>query len=173
MALLPIVEYPDTILTSPAQKAGPMTPALRRLIADMVETMRSVDGLGLAAPQVGHDIRLTVIEYRPGKGERKQDAIPLMVLRNPKIISASREQSRMDEGCLSLPGIEVSVRRATKIKVRTDADDGTTVQFRASGLLARIIQHEIDHLDGTLIIDRCDDRAAALKAYEAKRQHDA
>lgn len=169
MALLPILEFPNDTLTTPTAKVGPMTPALNTLVSDMVDTMRSVDGLGLAAPQVGHGIRLTVIEYRPSKGERKQDAIPLMVLINPKIISKSRETDRMDEGCLSLPGIEVAVPRSTKIKVRMDTQDGKTVQFRATGLLARIIQHELDHLDGLLIIDRCANREAALKAYESKR----
>lgn len=168
MKPLPILAYPNELLTTPTVKVGSVTPAIRTLIDGMVETMRSVDGLGLAAPQVGHGIRLAVIEYRPGKGERKQDAIPLMVLVNPKIISKSSDHESGEEGCLSLPGIEIPVSRSRKIKVKTQIDTGETIQFRASGLLARIIQHEVDHLDGKLIIDHVKNKERLLRAYLEK-----
>lgn len=169
MTLLPILEYPNDLLTKPTTKVKTVTQQIKTLIDGMVATMRSVDGLGLAAPQVGHGIRLTVIEYRPGKGERKEDAIPLMVLVNPKIISHSADREVGDEGCLSLPGIEIPIVRPRKIKVKTQTDTGETIQFRASGLLARIIQHEIDHLDGKLIIDHVKQKERVLRAYMAKR----
>lgn len=169
MTTLPIIEYPNDILTTPTEKVRMISPELMSLIDQMVATMRSVDGLGLAAPQVGHNLRLTVIEYRPRKGERAHDAIPLLVLINPKIISKSDEQDVVEEGCLSLPGIEVEVPRSIRIKVRAQSPDGETVQFRATGLLARIIQHELDHLDGKLIIDRAANREAALKQYERRK----
>lgn len=170
MTKLPILEYPHDILTSPTHKVRGMTAELSMLIEQMVATMRSVDGLGLAAPQVGHSLRLTVIEYRPRKGERA-DAIPLQVLINPKIISRGDEHDVTEEGCLSLPGIEVEVPRSTKIKVRAQTPEGEIIQFRASGLLARIIQHEVDHLDGKLIIDYASNREAVLKQYLKRNKH--
>ena len=170
MKLLTILEYPNPILTQANAKVREFTPELEELIPQMVETMRSVDGLGLAAPQVGHSIRLTVIEYRPTKREHKSDAIPLMVLINPKIISRSTEQEDGEEGCLSLPGVELPILRARRIKVRTQTKTGETIQFPATGLLARIIQHELDHLDGKLIIDYAPNKEEVVRQYLAKRQ---
>ncbi|MEK7184246.1 MAG: peptide deformylase [Patescibacteria group bacterium] len=169
MTTLPIIEYPNDILTSPTKKIREVTTELTGLIDQMVATMRAVDGLGLAAPQVGHTIRLTVIEYRPDKGENKRAAIPLLVLINPKIISRSSEEEIGEEGCLSLPGIELDVARSLRIKVRAETTTGEQIQFRATGLLARIIQHEVDHLDGKLIIDYAPRRDALIKQYLATR----
>ncbi|MGI6103169.1 MAG: peptide deformylase [Patescibacteria group bacterium] len=165
---LTIRTYPDPVLTAPATKVREFTEELRRLADAMISLMRQADGMGLAAPQVGQSIRLIVLEHTPGATEDQADTVPLQVLVNPKIISSSRDTDLMEEGCLSLPGIEVPIKRPTKVKVRAQDLDGNIVQFRASGLHARIVQHEIDHLDGRLIWDHSADRDAHIAAY-AKR----
>jgi peptide deformylase len=172
MKPLPILEYPAAILGQPSSKVPTITPDIKKLIDDMVFTMRSFKGgaIGLAAPQVGESVRITVIEYTPEKNEHAEQAIPLMILVNPKIISRSSEEETGDEGCLSLPGIEIPIKRARKIKVRAQNETGETIQFRASDLLARIIQHEVDHLDGKLIIDYVKNKEHFIHKLAAAKQ---
>ena len=153
MSSLPILKYPDAILTTPTQKVGAMTSAIRELIDSMIVTMRAAEGVGLAAPQIGQSLRIAVLEHTPGPKEDQATAVPLQILINPKIISRTGAQDSTTEGCLSLPGIEVSIPRARKVKVKALNEHGEQVQFRASGFHARIIQHELDHLDGRLIVD--------------------
>lgn len=146
-----IIQYPNKILTQPAQKVNQITPKIKQLVEAMIQTMRQANGVGLAAPQVGESLRLAVIEYRPQKNE--EFSIPLTVLVNPKIIARSKTIDIAEEGCLSIPDIEVPVPRSIKIKVKAQNLDGNPIRITASGLSARIFQHEIDHLDGKLIID--------------------
>jgi peptide deformylase len=122
---------------------------LPALLKDMWSTMNSARGVGLAAPQIGLTLRLAVIDVRPeGKPQR-------FVLINPEIVSRDGEQKE-EEGCLSIPGIYAPLPRAARVRVRALGEDGTPWEHSADGLLARAFQHEIDHLDGKLFVDRLD-----------------
>jgi len=119
------------------------------LLKDMWSTMNAARGVGLAAPQIGLTLRLAVIDIRPeGKSQR-------FVLINPEIVSRDGEQ-REEEGCLSIPGIYSPLSRAARVRVRALGADGLPWEHSADGLLARAFQHEIDHLDGKLYVDRLD-----------------
>lgn len=146
MNILPIVTGHDTDILH--RKTGrlkkPLDPDIRNLIPVMFDSLRVADGIGLAAPQIGRSIRLAVIEV---EGKR-------IVLINPKITSFSREKILFEEGCLSLPGEFFLIERSERITVRYEDENGVEIKKRASGLLAIVIQHEVDHLDGILIADR-------------------
>lgn len=147
-----IILVPDLALRAKAKKVTIFNPALRTLANNMLKAMRANRGMGLAAPQVGQPQRLIVLEYEP---EDKADAaIPLTILVNPTVTDASRETDWLDEGCLSIPGLELPVERPIQINALAQNLDGKRVKIRAKGLMARIIQHEIDHLDGILVPDR-------------------
>lgn len=133
------------ILRTKAKKVkDPASEEMKKLIPEMIETMRKADGVGLAAPQIGLSIRLCVIEI---------DHI-VSVFFNPKITSASKETVIFEEGCLSLPGDFFPIVRSEKITVRYDDETGRPQKLKAEGFLAIVLQHEIDHLEGTLIINR-------------------
>lgn len=117
---------------------------MQRLIFDLVETMAKKDGIGLAAPQIGEPIRIVAIQ----NGENA------IVLVNPKICGKSFSKVVMEEGCLSVPGVFGNVKRPKSIRVKAFNQEGKAVDFKADGLLARVIQHETDHLDGILFIDK-------------------
>lgn len=145
MAKLKILTYPDPRLISKAQKIkNPKDPSIRELIFDMLETMQENNGMGLAATQVGKALRLCVIRF-----ERKT-----YILINPKIKSKSWGKEIAEEGCLSFPGQFIPVKRSKKVKVVAENRLGKEITIEATGLLARALQHEIDHLDGILYIDR-------------------
>jgi peptide deformylase len=129
-------------------------PDLQALVDDMVETMRQAPGVGLAAPQVGESSRLIVVEY----GEDENDEIPpkLYVMANPEITHPSQETVLGTEGCLSVPGIQGDVERLEAITVKGLNRHGRPMTVKAKGWLARIFQHEIDHLDGILFVDRAE-----------------
>ena len=148
MAILPIVKYPEPVLKKRATNVDRVTAEIRRLIDNMAETMYDAPGVGLAAPQVGKSLRVIVVD--PTGEEAKQ----LIVLVNPEIVSAAGEAIG-EEGCLSVPGIRAKVKRWAKVRVRGyDPIKEKTVEIEADGLLARIFQHEIDHLDGMVFLDR-------------------
>ena len=147
MAILTIRRYGDPILRRRAQPVPAPTPEIRALIGDMVETMYHLVGIGLAAPQIGVSLRVIVVNDERGSG-----ALPLI---NPLI--TDKGGSVVDEeGCLSLPGIFGMVERFLWVRVEALDEDGQPRSFEAQGLRARVIQHEIDHLDGMLFIDRLD-----------------
>ncbi len=123
---------------------NPLDPAIQNLLPEMLRIMREADGIGLAAPQIGLQHRLCVIEI---------DGV-IRYLINPKITSASKEKVLFEEGCLSLPGDYYSIERSEKVTVRYINERNEEVKLRAHGLLAICIQHELDHLDGKLIYDR-------------------
>ena len=144
--MLTIVTGEDTeILRKKAAKVkDPTSAEMKALIPEMVRTMRKAEGVGLAAPQVGLSIRLCVIELSGA----------VSAFFNPKITSISKETTVSEEGCLSLPGEFFPIVRSEKITVRYDDIDGNPQKLKAEGFLAIVLQHEIDHLEGTLIINR-------------------
>ncbi|NGO38818.1 peptide deformylase [Limisphaera ngatamarikiensis] len=165
--VLEVVQYGDPILRRKGARIERITPELRRLIADMFETMYAAHGIGLAAQQVGHALQLTVIDIR-GVEDRPStlelngepaDPCRLMplVLINPEIEPLGPSVAG-PEGCLSFPEIYAEIVRPDRIEVRALDGEGRPLQFRCGGLLARAVQHEYDHLQGILFIDRMDRR---------------
>jgi peptide deformylase len=146
MARLPVLAYPDRRLRLAAQPVGELTPELERLVEDMFETMYATNAIGLAAPQVDVHKRIVTIDV---SGDRS--APELFV--NPVIVSASR-MAMVEESCLSVPGIVANVERATRLSVRAVDRTGATYERDLEDLLAVCLQHEIDHLDGKLFVDR-------------------
>jgi peptide deformylase len=151
MALLEIVVTPDPILRRKAHKVTEFDKDFRTLVDNMVETMRDAPGVGLAAPQVAVPLRLVVVEY----GDDEDDHAPkkLYVLVNPEFIEKSEEMVSGVEGCLSVPGLIGEVERHQSVMVRAQNKQGKPVKIKAEGWLARVFQHEIDHLDGILYTD--------------------
>jgi len=152
MALRTIVTIPDPVLRRKAHKVTVFDKDLQTLIDDMVETMRDAPGVGLAAPQVGVAQRVIVIEY--GDEEKEDTPKKLFTLVNPEIVESSAELETGMEGCLSIPRIQGEVERHTKLVVKATNRFGKPVKIKVSGWLARIFQHEIDHLEGVLFTDR-------------------
>lgn len=151
--MLPVKIYNDPVLRKKALTVKKITEEDKRFIADMIDTMYAQDGLGLAATQVGVSKRICVISATASGGNYTQKKGEELIIINPKIIKKSGVQT-MEEGCLSLPGITSEVRRAFKLTFIFNDINGRETKMKAEGLLARIIQHETDHLDGILFIDR-------------------
>ena len=145
MALLPILRYPDPRLHTRAAPVLKVDDSIRKLVADMAETMYEAPGIGLAATQVDVHQRVVVIDV-------SEDNSALLALINPEIISRSGEQV-CEEGCLSVPGIYDKVTRAEQVRVRAQNQKGETFELDAEGLLAVCIQHELDHLDGKVFVE--------------------
>ena len=145
MALLPILRYPDPRLHTRAAPVLKVDDSIRKLVADMAETMYEAPGIGLAATQVNVHQRVVVIDV-------SEDNSALLALINPEIISRSGEQV-CEEGCLSVPGIYDKVTRAEQVRVRALNQRGETFELDAEGLLAVCIQHELDHLDGKVFVE--------------------
>ncbi len=154
MATRTIVTVPEPVLRRKARKVTEFDPELQKLIDDMVDTMRDEPGVGLAAPQVNVPLRVIVVEF----GDEENDAAPqkLFTLINPEIVRNSQEMVIGTEGCLSIPGFVGEVERMENITVKGQNRYGKPVRIKAAGWLARIFQHEIDHLDGVLFTDRAE-----------------
>lgn len=148
MAILPILVAPDPILKAKAAKVEAVDDAVRALMDDMLETMYEAPGIGLAAPQVGVSRRIVVLDVA-GKDEPPAP----MFLVNPEVVWESEDLSIYEEGCLSVPKQYAEVERPARVKVRFLDRDGQPREIEADGLLATCVQHEIDHLNGTLFID--------------------
>jgi len=163
--------YPDPVLKERAKEVEDFGPSLWELVDDMFETMYKRGGVGLAANQVGVLKRVVVIDLDSGKeGQGKNQ----LVLVNPEIVSAQGEVVA-EEGCLSLPGLYKKVKRAERVVVRARNREGKEFTLEAEGLLSRAIQHEVDHLNGILFIDRLSplQRRLALEKYKKlKRQYE-
>jgi peptide deformylase len=153
-----ILVYPDPFLSRKAAPVGKLDQRVRDLIRDMFETMYAAEGIGLAATQVGVGRRVIVLDVSPVD----ESAAPLAVV-NPEIVAREGAVSLCVEGCLSVPGVQGEVPRVETVVVRGLTGDGEPVHVRASGILARALQHEIDHLDGILFIDRISSTAATAK----------
>ncbi len=152
MALLNIVNIPDPVLRRKARKVTSFDKDFQKLVDNMIETMRQAPGVGLAAPQVDQSIRLIVVEY----GDDEDESIPkkLFIVANPEIVKHSTEVVSGTEACLSVLGLMGEVERYQEIQVKGLNRHGQPIRIKADGWLARIFQHEIDHLDGILFTDR-------------------
>ncbi|MCA1582378.1 MAG: peptide deformylase [Acidobacteria bacterium] len=143
-----LVRYADPRLFAPNAAADPAAPDFPGLLADMIETCRAAPGIGLAAPQIGINLRVAIVDLTVGA---EPDA--LVVLVNPEILEATGEQKE-DEGCLSIPDVTERVIRAARVRVRAADETGKVRELEGTGLLARAFAHEVDHLNGTLFVDR-------------------
>lgn len=154
MTLLDIIHVPDPILRRKAHKITDFGPDFQALVNNMIETMREAPGVGLAAPQVAVSQRLVVVEY----GDDEDEKVPkkLYVLANPEITEKSSDMVLGIEACLSVPELAGEVERHEKIVIKGQNRQGKPVKIKAEGWLARIFQHEIDHVEGILYTDRTD-----------------
>jgi peptide deformylase len=159
MALKEIVTFPDPFLRLKAKPVKKFDKDLQTLIDDMFETMRAEPGVGLAAPQIGESMRLVVIEYaeEPEDEDAPEPKPKRYVLVNPEITQKSEEMVEGMEGCLSVPGLIGTVDRHEKVTVKALTRHGKPQKVKAEGWMARILQHELDHLDGVLYIDRANE----------------
>lgn len=160
MAKLPIVTYPDPVLARAAEPVAEITPEIAALISDMTQTMYESEGVGLAAPQVGKSLRIITLD-ETGPKERKKP----MALVNPVFVAQEGERDS-EESCLSLPTFSCKLKRHERVTVRGLNEKGEEVEVAGEGLLAIILQHEIDHLDGRTLVDH----ASRLKRtmYDSK-----
>ena len=176
--ILEIVKYGDSILRAKGARVSEVTEEIRRLAADMLDTMHAANGVGLAAQQVGVALQLTVIdvaeiEDRPstmtieGAEVRLEEWMPLILL-NP-VVELGKLRELGTEGCLSFPELSADVSRAVGVKVKATLLDGSDFGFEATGLLARALQHEVDHLQGVLFIDRMNSATKAGMSGRLKR----
>lgn len=149
MALKEIITIPDPVLRENCSPIEDITPELKTLMQDMLETMYDAPGVGLAAPQINIPIRLIVMDAAQKEDDEKE---PIIMI-NPKILSASDEFSLYEEGCLSIPEYFAEIERPAIVKVGYRDEEGKEQERECEGLLATVVQHEIDHLDGVLFID--------------------
>lgn len=156
-----IVTFGDPVLRVRAATVDRVTPEYKRLVDGMMDTMHEAEGVGLAAQQVGRTVSLCVIDIpveldvaEEGGSRLNPDVQMPLVMFNPKIVTRGGEVSRRDEGCLSFPGIHTSVQRSAEVEVAFVDWKGEVQTLRCRGLLARAVQHELDHLDGVLLVDR-------------------
>ncbi len=145
MAVFQIVEYPDPILREKAREVLKITPQIERLVTNMLDTMQEAGGVGLAAPQIGVSKRVIVVE----DPEKRP-----IVLINPEIVILEGDRETAEEGCLSVPGVWGQVERRLRLTVRGFNLEGKQMAYLAEGFTARAFQHEIDHLDGIVFLDR-------------------
>ncbi len=164
MALREIRKYPDPVLHQKTDRVQKIDATIESLIDDMIETMHAAPGVGLAANQVGVRLQVAVIDL--SAREEKERRHPLLVIINPEIISMEGSIVE-EEGCLSIPEYAEKVRRAAKVKVRAQDRTGKAFEIEAEGLLAKALQHEIDHLNGLLFVDRL----STVKKSIFRRKH--
>jgi len=155
--------YPDPVLREKAGQVECVDDDIRWIIDEMAAAMYRDDGVGLAAPQVGISRQIIVVDGGEG----------FMCLINPEIVESGEETDQMEEGCLSFPGIRVMITRPTSVRVRGMNEKGDSIDLRAEGLPARILQHEIDHLNGILIIDHISSLNRRLLSSKLKKMEKA
>jgi len=142
--VLKILKYPNQILRKKSEEVEKITPEIENLAKEMILVMEKERGIGIAAPQVG--VLKRIIALQTEKGPE--------VFINPKIIKKSKEAAALEEGCLSFPGLFLKIKRPKTVEIETLNLDGENLRFRAEGLISRVLQHEIDHLDGILFFDK-------------------
>ena len=180
---LRIRTYGDPVLNKTSARIAVVDDKIKALAKSMVVTMRKAEGVGLAAPQIGENIRLVVLELPPSRNtdrilsKGEMELLPKMpiALVNPEIVPTSNELVTSEEGCLSVPKIYSQVTRSTKIMLTATNLSGAVLHFECAGFLAKAIQHEVDHLDGILFPERLDDAelkkiAPALRKIEASNK---
>ena len=169
MAVMPVRAWPDPVLSQKAEPIEVVDDEVRRLLADMAETMYRSEGIGLAGPQVGVSRRVVTMDV-PGDGEG-EPSTGLLYLVNPRVV-AREGTCMMTEGCLSFPGLEIDVKRAERVRVEYLDQHGEPHVVDAEGILAVCFQHEIDHLDGIVFTDRLGPvrRRLALRDYDKLRR---
>lgn len=179
MSVLQIIQPDNPVLRRPAARVNEFGSELQTLIDDMIDTMTNAEGVGLAGPQVAQSLRLILVRLPDDEQSREnyaEDAGKLYIVANPIIIRRSGEVVSGVEGCLSLPGLLGDVERHDSIEVAGQDRDGAPIRLSAAGWLARVFQHEIDHLDGILYIDiatevwRPDEDEEALVSHAIERQ---
>jgi len=151
MAIREIRKFPDPVLRKKTSRVERIDESVSRLIEDMVETMHAAPGVGLAANQVGVSLQIAVIDLSTREDEKRRH--PLLVIINPELLSQEGAVTE-EEGCLSIPEYAENVKRSAKVKVRAQDRTGKAFELEADGLLAKALQHEIDHLNGLLFVDR-------------------
>ena len=164
MAVLEILKYPHPLLKKRSQEIEKIDENTRHLIQDMIETMYQAPGIGLAANQVGRPVRLIVFDVTQKENGRNPS-----VLINPEIIETEGDQT-VEEGCLSVPDLFSDVKRSAKVKIRGIDAKGNSLELCGEGMLATVLQHEIDHLDGILFIDRLSSLKRALYKKRLQRK---
>jgi peptide deformylase len=171
MAVRRVVLLGEKALRDPGVEVEAFDDELRSLVSDMQETMYYAEGIGLAAPQIGVSLRVCVLDLR----DEDDPTAGRWVLVNPVIVESSDEEDKAPEGCLSIPDMEDVVTRSSRVTVRGLDAEGAPVEVEAEGLLARALQHEIDHLDGVLFIDRLSPfkRRALLKKWKKNQKEGA
>ena len=172
MAILKVARLGHPVIRTPARAVPKETiasPAMQRFIDDMIETMREYDGVGLAAPQVHVSQQVAVIEVTENRRYPGEGPIPLTVLINPKILTASKKLLVEWEGCLSVNDFRGQVPRAESLDVEAYNRKGEKAKFTAHGFFARVIQHECDHLAGTVFLDRMPDLSTLTHLQEFAR----
>jgi len=176
--ILPILQYGDPILRAKGQRIDEIDDRIRELAANMIETMHAAHGVGLAAQQIGEALQLTVLDISPvedrpstlkldGNEADPKSAMPLVLI-NPEIELRGETEVGL-EGCLSFPEVTADIERAQSVIVRAKTLEGGTIQIEAGRFLARAIQHEHDHLDGILFIDRMRSAASAALSIRLER----
>ncbi len=176
--ILEIVNYGDPVLRATGAPVKAITDDLKRLASDMLETMRDADGVGLAAQQVGVPVQMAIVdvagmEDRPSTMSMDGKLVDLepwmpMILLNPEL-DLGKEKEAGTEGCLSFPEMSAEISRAALVRAKVQLLDGRHIEFEATGLLARALQHEVDHLNGILFIDRMNAASKAALAGKLKR----
>jgi len=151
----------DRVLRQPAKRITKIDSSIRTLAYQMLQTMYSSDGIGLAAPQVGINKQLIVIDYEPDKAHQ-----PPYIMINPQIISTSKETCVAEEGCLSIPNVFFGVTRPEAIEVAYKDEQGRPQRLQCDGILARVILHEVDHLNGVVFVDRVNNSLALVESLK-------
>jgi len=163
MAILPICQFPeDPVLRRKAKRVSRIDKSIQRLIDDMVETVQQANGVGLAAPQVGVSLRVIVLQM--------PEEEPIAII-NPKIVKRAGEQE-VNEGCLSIPGYFGEMKRSASVTVKGQDRQGKAIRIRATGLMAEVLEHEIDHLNGTLYLHHLEspDKLHKVEAPDTTRR---
>ncbi|MEA3186978.1 MAG: peptide deformylase [Chthoniobacter sp.] len=176
--ILPILKYGEPVLRAKGKRVGEITAAVRALADNMLATMRAANGVGLAAQQVGEPLQLAIVdvagvEDRPSEMFVDGQLVDLgawmpLIFTNPEL-TLDKARTVGSEGCLSFPDITADISRAARVRVRVRLLDGRDLEFEATGLLARALQHEVDHLNGVLFIDRMNSATKAGLAGRLKR----
>ena len=162
MAIMPIVKMDSPVLHQKAKKVRKIDDSIQKLIDNMIDTVHDIEGLGLAAPQVGVPLQVVVIQLPD-----EEDVITLI---NPEVVRISEETELMIEGCLSLPGYNADVKRSISITVKARDRQGKPIRIKGEGLLAQVLQHETDHINGIVFVDHLDSIEKLRKNEEGKEE---